>query len=55
MKAKNVVNSMVVSSFTQSFVAIGQFIGASQRILNKGQSMKIQLEDGSSMQWAFVI
>jgi hypothetical protein len=36
MKAKNVVNSMVVSSCTQRFVAIGQLIGASQRILNKG-------------------
>jgi hypothetical protein len=54
MRAKNVVNSMVVSSSTQSFVAIGQLIGASQRILNKGQSMRIQLEDGSSMQWALV-
>jgi hypothetical protein len=54
MKAKNVVNNMVVSSFTQSFVAIGQPIGASQRILSKGQNMRIQLEDGSSMQWAIV-
>ncbi len=49
MRAKIVVNSMVVSNSTQSFIIIRQFIGASKRILSKGQSMKIQLEDGSSM------
>jgi len=54
MKGKNVVNNMVVSNSTQSFVAIGRLIGASQRILSKGQSMRIQLEDDSNMQWALV-
>jgi hypothetical protein len=35
MRAKNVVNSMVVSSSTQSFVADGQLIGISQKNLSK--------------------
>ncbi len=49
MKAKKVVNSVVVSSPTQSFIVVGQLIGANWRILRKGQNMRTQLEGGTNM------
>jgi hypothetical protein len=41
MKAKFFVNSMVVSSSTQSLITMGQLIGANWRILRRGQNRKI--------------
>jgi hypothetical protein len=41
MKAKNFVNSMVVSSSTQGLITMGQLIGANWRILRRGQNRKI--------------
>jgi hypothetical protein len=55
MKAKNVVSSMVVSSSTQSLIAVGQLIGTNWRILRRRQSKIIQLEGGTSMQWAPIV
>ncbi len=51
VRAKNAVNSMVVSNSTQSLTTVGQLIGTNWRILRRGQSMIIQLEGGISMQW----
>jgi hypothetical protein len=35
MKARNVVNNMVVSSSTQSLIVVGQLIGTNWRILKR--------------------
>jgi hypothetical protein len=51
MRAKNVVSSMVVSSSTQSLTTMG-VIGTNWRILKREQERRIQLEDGTNMQWA---
>ncbi len=49
MRAKNFVSSMVVSNSTHSFNVVGQLIGTNWKMLRKGQSRRIQLEDGTSM------
>jgi hypothetical protein len=35
MRAKNVVNNVVISSSTQSFIVVGQLIGTNWKILRK--------------------
>jgi phosphate starvation-inducible protein PhoH len=55
MKARNVVTSMVVLSSTQNLTTMGQLMGMNLRILSKGQSKRIQLQEGANMEWASVI
>jgi hypothetical protein len=46
---------VVISSSTQSFIVVGQLIGTNWKILRKWQSRRIQLQDGTNMQWAPVV
>jgi hypothetical protein len=55
MRAKNVVNNLVVSSSTQSLSTMGQLIGTNWRILRRGIKRRTQLEDGTNMQWALSV
>jgi hypothetical protein len=46
---------MVVSNSTQSLIIVGQLIGTNWRILRRRQRRRIQLEDGTSVQWALAV
>jgi hypothetical protein len=49
MRAKNIVNNIVVSSSTHNLTTMGQLIETNWRILKRGQSRRIQLEDNTKM------